>query len=103
MQQRALARTSPPDELTGATFTVNNIGALGTSMGTSIIQHGTTALIAIGRAIEQPVVRDGAVVIRPIAELALAFDHRAIDGGVAGKFIDRIAGLLEHPVRGFVA
>ena len=102
LQQRALARKSPPQELQGATFTVNNIGALGTSMGTSIIQHGTTALIAIGRATEQPVVRDGAVVVRPIAELALAFDHRAIDGGRAGLFIDRIAELLEHPVRGFV-
>ena len=103
LQQRALQRQSTPDELQGATFTVNNIGALGTAMGTSIIQHGTTAILALGRASEEAVVVDGDIVVRPMAELALAFDHRAIDGGGAGRFIDRVASLLENPVRGFVA
>lgn len=96
---RAVERKAKPEELSGATFTVNNIGALGHLMGTSIIPHGTTAILSIGRAVEKPVVKDDEIVIRPVAELALAFDHRAIDGGLAQRFMTRIRENLEEPVR----
>ncbi len=96
---RAVDRKASPEELSGATFTVNNIGALGHLMGTSIIPHGTTAILSVGRAIEKPVVRDGQVEIAPILEVTLSFDHRAIDGGLAQRFMARIRENLEEPVK----
>ena len=96
---RAVDRKASPEELSGATFTVNNIGALGHLMGTSIIPHGTTAILSVGRAIEKPIVRDGQVEIAPILEVTLSFDHRAIDGGLAQRFMARIRENLEEPVK----
>lgn len=96
---RAVNRKATPEELSGATFTVNNIGALGHLMGTSIIPHGTTAILSVGRAVEKPVVRDGEIVIAPVLEVTLSFDHRAIDGGLAQRFMARIRENLEEPVK----
>ena len=96
---RAVDRKATPEELSGATFTVNNIGALGHLMGTSIIPKGTTAILSVGRAVEKPVVRDGEIVIAQILEVTLSFDHRAIDGGLAQRFMARIRENLEEPVK----
>ena len=96
---RAVQRKATPDELSGATFTVNNIGALGNISGTSIIPHGTTSILSVSRAIEKPVAVNGAVEIRPILEVTLSFDHRAIDGGLAQRFLNRIQENLEEPVK----
>jgi pyruvate dehydrogenase E2 component (dihydrolipoamide acetyltransferase) len=96
---RAVDRKASPEELTGATFTVNNIGALGHLMGTSIIPHGTTAILSVGRAVEKPVIRDGQIEIAPILEVTLSFDHRAIDGGLAQRFMARVRENLEEPVK----
>jgi len=96
---RAVARKAKPEELMGATFTVNNIGALGHLMGTSIIPQGTTAILSVGRAVEKPVVREGNIEIAPILEVTLSFDHRAIDGGLAQRFMARIRENLEEPVK----
>ena len=96
---RAVERRASPDELSGATFTINNIGALGNIMGTSIIPYGTTAILSLGRAVERPVVRDDEITIAPILEVTLSFDHRAIDGGLAQKFMRRIQENLEEPVK----
>ena len=96
---RAVERKATPEELSGSTFTVNNIGALGNISGTSIIPHGTTAILSVSRAVEKPVAIDGAVEIRPILEVTLSFDHRAIDGGLAQRFLNRIQENLEEPVK----
>lgn len=96
---RAVQRKATPEELSGATFTVNNIGALGNISGTSIIPHGTTAILSVSRAVEKPVAVDGVVEIRPILEVTLSFDHRAIDGGLAQRFLNRIQENLEEPVK----
>jgi pyruvate dehydrogenase E2 component (dihydrolipoamide acetyltransferase) len=96
---RAVERKATPEELSGATFTVNNIGALGHLMGTSIIPYGTTSILSVGRAVERAVVRDGAVDVAPVLEVTLSFDHRAIDGGLAQRFMARIRENLEEPVK----
>lgn len=96
---RAVQRKATPEELSGATFTVNNIGALGNISGTSIIPHGTTAILSVSRAVEKPVAVNGSVEIRPILEVTLSFDHRAIDGGLAQRFLNRIQENLEEPVK----
>ena len=99
---RAVNRKAKPEELAGATFTVNNIGALGHLMGTSIIPHGTTSILSVGRAVEKPVVRDGTIEVRAILEVTLSFDHRAIDGGLAQRFMARIRENLEEPVKALI-
>jgi pyruvate dehydrogenase E2 component (dihydrolipoamide acetyltransferase) len=99
---RAVDRKATPDELSGATFTVNNIGALGHLMGTSIIPGGTTAILSVGRAVEKPVAVNGEIEIRPILEVTLSFDHRAIDGGLAQRFMARIRENLEEPVKALI-
>ena len=96
---RAVERKATPEELSGGTFTVNNIGALGNISGTSIIPHGTTAILSAGRAVEKPVAVDGTVEIRPVLEVTLSFDHRAIDGGLAQRFLNRVQENLEEPVK----
>lgn len=96
---RAVQRKATPEELSGATFTVNNIGALGNISGTSIIPHGTTAILSVARAVEKPVVRDGEITTAPVLEVTLSFDHRAIDGGLAQHFLNRIQENLEEPVK----
>lgn len=99
LYERTMNRRAAPDELTGNTFTVNNIGAGGHLMGTSIIPHGTTAILSVGRAQDKPVVRDDDIVIRPVMEVSLSFDHRAIDGGSSQRFMQRIRENLEQPIR----
>ena len=94
---RGKARSLGPDDLTGATFTVSNIGALGGARGTPIVPLGTTAILAIGRAADTPVVRDGAVTVAPMMPLSLGFDHRAIDGGLGQRFLNRLVENLEEP------
>jgi pyruvate dehydrogenase E2 component (dihydrolipoamide acetyltransferase) len=96
---RAVERKATPEELSGSTFTVNNIGAPGNISGTSIIPYGTTAILSIARAVEKTVAIDGAVEIRPMLEVTLSFDHRAIDGGLAQRFLNRIQENLEEPVK----
>ena len=94
---RGKARTLAARELTGATFTVSNFGALGGGRGTPIIPSGTTAILAVGRAVDTPVARDGVVGIAPMMPLSLAFDHRVIDGGLGQRFIGMLVENLEEP------
>jgi len=96
---RAIGRKASTQELTGGTFTVNNIGALGNIRGTSIIPYGTTAILSVCRATEKPVVKDGEVRIRPMMEVTLSFDHRVIDGGLAQLFLNVVQRNLEDAVR----
>jgi pyruvate/2-oxoglutarate dehydrogenase complex dihydrolipoamide acyltransferase (E2) component len=96
---RAIQRKASTEELSGGTFTVNNIGALGNIIGTSIIPYGTTAILSVGRAMEKPVARNGEIRILPMMEVTLSFDHRVIDGGLAQKFLNIVQQNLEDAVR----
>jgi pyruvate dehydrogenase E2 component (dihydrolipoamide acetyltransferase) len=87
-----------PAELTGGTFTVNNYGVFGVDGSAAIINHPEVAILGLGRIIDRPWVHDGALAIRKIAQLTLAFDHRACDGGVAGGFLRFVADCIENPV-----
>lgn len=93
----ARSRSLAPDELSGATFTVSNIGAIGGGHGTPIIPFGTTAILSVGRAQPQAVVRDGAVAVATMMPLSLSYDHRVIDGGLGRRFMARLRENLEEP------
>jgi 2-oxoisovalerate dehydrogenase E2 component (dihydrolipoyl transacylase) len=86
-------------DVTGGTFTVNNYGVFGVDGSAAIINHPQVAMVGVGRIIDRPWAVDGEVVVRPITELTLAFDHRVCDGGVAGGFLRFVADCVEQPLR----
>ncbi len=96
--ERAAGRRLGPAELSGATFTVNNIGALGQSKGTSIIPHGTMAILSAGRASERPAVVEGELVAARMLTLTLSFDHRVIDGAEGAAFLQHVGTSLASPL-----
>lgn len=85
-----------PSELTGATFTVNNTGALGTLRSHQIIPYPQAAIVAINRVVKRPWVVGDQIEIRPILSLDISFDHRLLDGAGAIKFLSDIAAELER-------
>jgi pyruvate dehydrogenase E2 component (dihydrolipoamide acetyltransferase) len=91
----AQARSITLDEITGQSFTISNIGALGGGHGTPIIPPGTSSIVSIGRAKEQAVVEDGEVGIGLVAPLDLSYDHRLIDGGLGQRFLSNLVENLE--------
>jgi pyruvate dehydrogenase E2 component (dihydrolipoamide acetyltransferase) len=93
----ARKRTLSLPELSGSTFTLNNVGSFGGSSGTPIINYPEVAILAVGRLQDKAVVQQGAVLVRPIMPLALSFDHRLIDGARAGAFLGRFKELVENP------
>ncbi len=93
----AKKRTLALSEVSGSTFTLNNVGSFGGSTGTPIINHPEVAILAVGRLQDQAVVQQGTVVVRSIMPLALSFDHRLIDGALAGAFLARFKELVENP------
>lgn len=93
----AKKRTLALHELSGSTFTLNNVGSFGGSSGTPIINHPEVAILAVGRIEEKAIVRGGSIQALPRMPLALSFDHRLIDGALAGAFLARFKELVECP------
>ncbi|HEY4607260.1 MAG TPA: dihydrolipoamide acetyltransferase family protein [Acidimicrobiia bacterium] len=93
----ARSRSLSPDELTGQTFTVSNIGAVGGGHGTPIVPYGTVAILSVGRAREKVIVADGDLAIAPVMPLSLSFDHRVIDGAQGRRFMSLVIENLEEP------
>ena len=93
----ARERRLAPDELTGQTFTVSNIGAVGGGHGTPIVPYGTVAILSVGTARLRPVVHDEDLDIAPVMPLSLSYDHRVIDGAVGRRFMALVLENLEEP------
>jgi 2-oxoisovalerate dehydrogenase E2 component (dihydrolipoyl transacylase) len=94
----ARAGAITPAHLTGGTFTVNNYGVFGVDGSAAIINYPEVAILGIGRIIDRPWVVGAEVAVRKVAELTLAFDHRACDGGAAGGFLRFVADCVENPI-----
>jgi 2-oxoisovalerate dehydrogenase E2 component (dihydrolipoyl transacylase) len=88
-----------PDQLTGSTITVTNVGTFGSSYGTPIINFPEAAILALGTIEPRALVVDGRVEARPGVTLSLSFDHRIIDGADADRAMRDLRGLLESPFR----
>jgi pyruvate dehydrogenase E2 component (dihydrolipoamide acetyltransferase) len=89
-----------PGELTGGTFTVSNLGMFGIERFTAVINPPEAAILAVGAALEEPVVTgDGGVVVRRQLRLTLSIDHRALDGATGAGFLQQLKGVLEQPLR----
>jgi pyruvate dehydrogenase E2 component (dihydrolipoamide acetyltransferase) len=86
------------EDYTGATFAVSNLGMYDVTNFTAIINAPQPGILAVGRAQERPVVRDGQIVARPMMEITISADHRVTDGVGAAEFLVEVKRLLEHPV-----
>lgn len=85
------------EDLDGGTFSLSNFGSYGGDFETPILNAPQSALLGIGAIADEPVVREGEIVIRPMMMMSLTFDHRLIDGAVAGRFRGRVRAMLESP------
>jgi pyruvate dehydrogenase E2 component (dihydrolipoamide acetyltransferase)/2-oxoglutarate dehydrogenase E2 component (dihydrolipoamide succinyltransferase) len=88
-----------PDDVSGGTFTLTNIGAFGgmLSYSTPIINQPQSAILHTAPITDRPVAREGQIVVRPIMTYNFTYDHRVIVGAVAGRFMARVTELLEYP------
>ena len=94
-----LARTGKlrPEDFSGGTFTVSNLGMFDVDSFTAVINPPESAILAVGSITPTPVVVDGQVVVRDRMKVTLSSDHRAIDGAIAARFLQEVKRLLEEP------
>ena len=94
-----LARTGKlrPEDFSGGTFTVSNLGMFDVDSFTAVINQPESAILAVGSITPTPVVVDGEVVVRNRMKVTLSSDHRAIDGATAARFLQEVKRLLEEP------
>ncbi len=99
LAEKARERKLVAEEITGGTFTLSNLGAVGAGyrFETVIINQPESAILGTGAITERAVVRDGQIVIRPIMTYYFTYDHRVIDGAVAAKFMASLIRVLEDP------
>lgn len=94
--ERALNGKSILEDLDGGTFTITNLGGLGILSFLPVINYPECAILSVGAIIEKPVAYDGQVVIRPIMQVTLAFDHRLVDGAPAARFLNYLKMSIEN-------
>jgi 2-oxoglutarate dehydrogenase E2 component (dihydrolipoamide succinyltransferase) len=92
---RARSKNLKPEEVSGGTFSITNMGTVGTLFGVPIIAQPQVAILGIGSIQKRPVVRDEAIAIRDMMYMCLSYDHRLIDGAMGGSFVERVAYNLE--------
>lgn len=98
--EKAKSNELKPEEYTGATFTISNLGSFGIEEFTAIINPPGSAILALGKTTPTPVVGEsGEIVARPIMKMTLSCDHRVIDGAAGARFLSDLQGIMENPVR----
>jgi pyruvate dehydrogenase E2 component (dihydrolipoamide acetyltransferase) len=98
LAEKVRGGTITPPEVSGATFTVSNLGMFGIREFVAVINPPQAALLSVGAVEERPVVRGGEIVARHLMSVTLACDHRILYGAPAAQFLARIRGLLEAPL-----
>lgn len=96
--ERTLSKKLTPDEQTGSTFTISNLGMYGVDEFTAIINQPNAAILSVASTQQKQVVINGEVQIRPIMKINLTSDHRIIDGLTAAKFMTDLKAALENPL-----
>ena len=96
LAERARARRLTLEDVRGGTFTVNNFGAFDTLIGTPIIVQPQLAILGFGTVTKRPAIVNDTIAIRAMAYLSLSFDHRVIDGALAGQFLSHLKGMLQN-------
>jgi pyruvate dehydrogenase E2 component (dihydrolipoamide acetyltransferase) len=98
LAERARSRRLKPEEYTGATFSVSNLGMFGIDEFTAVINPPEAAILAVGAMAPKPVVRDGQVVVRQLMRVTMSCDHRVVDGATGAKFLQTFKKILENPL-----
>ena len=95
---RARDKRLKPDEYTGSTFSVSNLGMFGVTQFQAVLNPPEAGILAVGAVVQKPVVQDGAIVVGTRMEVTLSCDHRSSDGAVGATLLQAIKRLLENPV-----
>ena len=98
LAKRARERKLKPEEFTGSTFSVSNLGMFGIDQFTAIINPPESAILAIGASEDRLVVEDGEAVVRKRMRVTMSCDHRVVDGAVGAKFLQTLRRLIENPL-----
>ncbi len=98
LAERARSRKLRPEEYTGASFSVSNLGMFGIDEFTAVINPPEAAILAIGAVAPKPVAREGELVVRQMMRVTMSCDHRVIDGATGAKFLQTFKKILENPI-----
>jgi 2-oxoisovalerate dehydrogenase E2 component (dihydrolipoyl transacylase) len=102
VSEAARSNKAKREELTGSTITITSLGKLGGIASTPIINAPEVAIIGVNRAVQRPLVIDGAIAVRLTMNLSSSFDHRFVDGYDAAAMIQALKECLEHPATIFI-
>jgi pyruvate dehydrogenase E2 component (dihydrolipoamide acetyltransferase) len=97
LAEKARTRGLGPEDMTGATFTISNLGMYGVDNFTAIINPPNSAIMACGAAVERPVVRNSQLCVGTEMDATLSLDHRVIDGAMAAEYLTTVRHNLENP------
>ncbi|SDP42408.1 pyruvate dehydrogenase E2 component (dihydrolipoamide acetyltransferase) [Actinopolyspora xinjiangensis] len=97
--ERARDGKLKPDEMSGSTFSVSNLGMFGIEEFSAVINPPEAAILAVGATREEVQVQDGEFVVRKMMRMTLSADHRAVDGAVGAVFMQQLTSLLQDPIR----
>jgi pyruvate dehydrogenase E2 component (dihydrolipoamide acetyltransferase) len=98
LYEKARQKKIQPQEFTGNTFTISNLGMMDIDEFTAIINPPDACILAVGKSTPTPVVENGQVVVRNIMKLTLSCDHRIVDGAVGARFLQSLKAYLESPI-----
>jgi pyruvate dehydrogenase E2 component (dihydrolipoamide acetyltransferase) len=98
LAERARSRRLKPEEYTGTSFSISNLGMFGIDEFTAVINPPEGAILAVGAMSPKPVVRDNEIVIRQMMRVTMSCDHRVIDGATGAKFLQTFKKILENPL-----
>jgi pyruvate dehydrogenase E2 component (dihydrolipoamide acetyltransferase) len=98
LAERARSKRLKPEEYTGATFSISNLGMFGIDEFTAVINPPEGAILAVGAMTAKPVVRENEIVIRQMMRVTMSCDHRVIDGATGARFLQTFKKILENPL-----
>ncbi|MDA8369127.1 MAG: dihydrolipoamide acetyltransferase family protein [Nocardiopsaceae bacterium] len=97
LTETARAGRTAPEDMSGGTITITNVGVFGVDAGTPIINPGEAAILAFGQIRDLPWVHEGALAVRKVTTLSISFDHRLVDGELGSKVLCDVGTMLEDP------
>jgi pyruvate dehydrogenase E2 component (dihydrolipoamide acetyltransferase) len=98
LAEKARQRRLTPEEYSGTTFSVSNLGMFDIDQFTAVINPPEAGILAVGRIVAKPVAVEGAVVVRRRLRLTMSCDHRVIDGATGAAFLQTLTQMLENPL-----
>ena len=97
LAEKARTRGLNLEEMSDSTFTISNLGMFGVEHFTAIINPPNSAILAVGAALQKPVVRDGQLTVGHEMSATLSLDHRIIDGATAARYMETLKQFIENP------